>query len=221
LTAHGLLEQCGGSNADTSLVSAGVPSGSPPDPDLRIDVATCTACPPGQVSDDSGVCVSCPSGESIVGNQCVTCNSDVVISGTTDPFSGTWETSFNNTGLKNCPGWFWLEVRRPDAFFSRGAVGLAAFVHIDAPTQATCAVPYELDFQDSPSINLLKTELVLIKSGTFNGIGQFVPCSGLPIVNIGAVGQLIYGINPIRFGTPIVNGVSMSFDAYLTSPPPQ
>lgn len=187
---------------------------------MRIDAAKCVACAPNQVSDENGICQDCSG--TIVGNTCLTCPSDIEIDGTTSAFLGRWETSASNLGLDPCPGWFYLQVDHPDAFFSRGAARLSTIIELDAATQSTCAQSYELQYQDEPpGTSTTVTEQTLLQAGTWEGTGTFVPCSGLPQINIAALSQLKYGSAPIRFGTKVVAGVAVSFDAYLTSPPTQ
>lgn len=43
--------------------------GAPPEPDLRIEAATCSACPDGHTSDANGECIPCDDG--VIGNECV------------------------------------------------------------------------------------------------------------------------------------------------------
>lgn len=48
--------------------------GPPPEASLRLDAATCTACPAGHVSNTTtGVCEPCPAGLVVEGNACIPC----------------------------------------------------------------------------------------------------------------------------------------------------
>lgn len=213
LTAKQLLETCSGPNIDPFLLLTNLPSGGPPAPYANLDATTCTPCPPSYAPDDNGVCQYCPY--TVIGDDCVQCPANATINGLTDPppggpltasYTATWDTPSNTSAT--CPGWFWLEVDRPDGFFARGATSLRTSVSLYAPTQQTCQTAYELDFQDQPAGTFV-TELRLVQTGSYSA-GGLEPCTGLPAIT---TTQLSYGTAPIRFGTPVVSGVSMDFAA--------
>lgn len=93
-----------------------------PQPDGRIDSATCLACPAGHISNASGACVPCAG--TVVGNSCMTCSIDAVIDGTTQD-KATLDPSIA-TPNDICPTVFWVRIDNPSAIIGRGAASLRA-----------------------------------------------------------------------------------------------
>ncbi len=117
--------------------------GPGPDPDnLRLDADTCQVCPDGFTSDDNGQCVFCA--DTVVGNECNTCTSDVVLDGNTMSLTSySYDVSQSGSG-DNCPDVFLVEVQNADALFTRGVDSFGAGLRAAPENQATCERNYTL-----------------------------------------------------------------------------
>jgi hypothetical protein len=131
--------------------------GAPPEPDLRINDATCTPCPPQHTSDDNGQCVFCPN--TIVGNTCSVCPSDVVLDRATDTF-GAFDSSASVSG-DTCPEVFIVEIQNSQALFDTRDVGsVFVFWKPQPNTKSVCeSVPRAISmfFQSPTGFDLQST----------------------------------------------------------------
>ncbi len=203
LSAQGLLQQCwsGPWNSDSFLVGNELPFGTPPDPDLRLEMKTCKQCPDGYFSDDSGICQVCYV--TLIGNQCIPCQSDVVIDGSTAPFSNNWDSSMVTLANDNCPQWFWVEIDNADKFFGRGAASVHGTLF---PTP--CDGPVTLGYQrDDRSRSGQFQTLETITQNVTTQSGSFFQCINVPQVTFNSAGDL--PTPTVRFGTPAVPGITL------------
>ena len=177
-----------------ALVSEALEGG---EPDLygRMDAETCTACPAGQIADKTGVCVPC--GFTVHQNSCDVCVADVVLDGSTMALSSqVFDTTFAAPG-DLCPEFFWVELRNPQAIFSRGG-SLSATVAPEPLSAQACEQPFALSIA-------LDTGGAFVIQQVLEGVGNFggspLPvCGGLPIRTFSAP-EVATGA-ALRFGMP-------------------
>ncbi|MDP9149357.1 MAG: hypothetical protein M3O36_05370, partial [Myxococcota bacterium] len=224
MSLHDMLDQCNGKDAViNSLIGS-----SPVDPtNLRIDGQTCALCADNFTSDANGVCRPCTG--TVVGNTCSQCTPDVVIDGAVAPI-GVAGTSFATTTVgpnQNCPGWFWLEVLHPDAFFGRGATSLTASLDPQPVTQSVCEGTYQLTVAPQIGASYVSPGPIVGK-GLFHGCSGtgicFTTCTGLPAKTFASAGALpLDGSSAatLHIGIPSQAGLNLHFVAFLAPPPPK
>jgi hypothetical protein len=157
--------------------------GTPPEPNGRIDAATCSACPAGQYSDNNGVCQVCTG--VLVGNSCQTCSVDLVLDGSTMTIGSAESYSTNSTASGDtCPGLFVVELDDPGLLPGRGANTLdvltAGAVWGLGASQADCVQTFELDLAHMSGSALI-VDTVLTGTGVWSGGGGVTLCTGYPI----------------------------------------
>ena len=149
--------------AGTSLAEV---VGPPPDADLRLDRTTCTACPPGQISDPQGNCVACPANTVVEGNTCAGCdpNTGIIDAGQCCGFDrdvdvAALDPATNQRGcdptasLGDC-GIRTLHASHLDAYLDGGRSGQVVFKILSTAGDACVGQTLEIDvFQRDASGN--------------------------------------------------------------------
>ncbi len=164
--------------ADTELSAV---LGPGPDPaNLRLDANTCTACPDGFTSDANGQCVVCPN--TVVGNSCEFCVTDLVLDGNTLPF-GNHVFDVNQTSpTDNCPNLLVVEVQNADGVFTRGADSFIGHIDTTPMTESNCERPFALTttFLGSTGTPTNDVQAATGAWGTCTPPVCLTPCVGLP-----------------------------------------
>ncbi len=195
---------------------------SPPEPNGRLNAATCESCAAGQFTNDHGVCTACAG--TVVGNSCLACTVDVTIDGNT--FNGaTFDPTVPITG-DTCSDVFWVRLNNPQALFARGATALditagPPSLFTSGFTPAQCQQSWEVTFGH------MGTSVPIVDS-LVRGTGLFVPCSPAGLICINSCTELptrhLVGPN-VAAGAPVVFAVPATTAAKLlyvnpTFPPP-
>jgi hypothetical protein len=190
-------------------------NGTPPEPNGRIDAATCTACPPGQFSDNVGACKVCVG--TLVGNTCMTCPIDLKLDGATMPLTAPTTDPTVSTPGDTCAGVFWVEIDNPQALYTRGMTRLDLLsgpIDFEGATQADCEHPFELDLghlaSTGPAVDTILTGTGVYSVGGGGGLSVHV-CSGYPTKSF--LASDVTAGQPLLFAVPATPFTRLIIDA--------
>jgi hypothetical protein len=185
---------------------------TPPDPNFRIDGQTCQVCPPGSTSNQDAQCMPCAY--TVVGNQCIQCQPDVVIDGSKDSFNGSWDSTAKT--IQSCPGMFWLQIDNPAGFLARGGKGLTGSLFAESDiAQSTCQSPQTLVFNASANFST-SDDVDTTSTGVWTSPGSLGdPCMSLPSYGPAATSL---SSQSLRFGVASQPGIDLQYKVTPGSP---